>query len=343
MQQVDAELHQFVVIRFVPSSPSQFRNPGRLGKSDPNFRNKNPFKIKTYQAQFFLLAKIITRQALYYKFPIHFIITTMTLIELANPFGAPVYFEATVSSTMIISRELAAQGSPHGTVIAADFQEAGRGRIRERSWETEKGKALAFTLLLRYERMQRALTLRTGLAVSLALEDFSPVLKGRVQIKWPNDIIVDGKKLCGIITEADAGTVHIGIGVNVCQTEFPPALEKKAISVSIASCAAVDPQTRFSLLEKILTRLYSELEAQEQSAAGSGGWHCRIEERLYKKGEYASFAKGAAGSGSIVRGVISGIGPEGELLLLPEGADKLGKPSKPLAFFSGELFGEMLT
>jgi BirA family biotin operon repressor/biotin-[acetyl-CoA-carboxylase] ligase len=257
----------------------------------------------------------------------------MTLIELANPFGAPVYFEETVSSTMTVSRELAERGSPHGTVITADFQEVGRGRIRERSWETEKGKALAFTLLLRYSQMQRALTLRTGLAVSLALEDFSPVLKGRVQIKWPNDIVVDRKKICGIITEADAGTVHIGIGVNVCQKEFSPALEKKATSVSIASCAAVDPQTRFSLLEKILVRLYSELETQGQAAVKTGGWHSRIEERLYKKGEYASFAKGAADSGSIVSGVISGIGPEGELLLLLEDADK------PLSFFSGELFG----
>jgi BirA family biotin operon repressor/biotin-[acetyl-CoA-carboxylase] ligase len=257
----------------------------------------------------------------------------MTLIELANPFGAPVYFEETVSSTMIISRELAERGSPHGTVITADFQEAGRGRIRERSWETERGKALAFTLLLRYTQMQKALTLRTGLAVSLALEDFSPVLKGRVQIKWPNDIIVDGKKLCGIITEADAGTVHIGIGVNVCQTEFPPALEKKATSVSIASCAAIEPQARFGLLEKILVRLHSELEAQGETAPENRDWRSRIEERLYKKVEQASFAKGAAGSGSIVSGVISGIGPEGELLLLPEGADR------PLAFFSGELFG----
>jgi BirA family biotin operon repressor/biotin-[acetyl-CoA-carboxylase] ligase len=181
--------------------------------------------------------------------------------------------------------------------------------------------------------MQRALTLRTGLAVSLALEDFSPVLKGHVQIKWPNDIIVDGKKLCGIITEADAGTVHIGIGVNVCQTEFPPALEKKATSVSIASCATVEPQARFNLLEKILVRLHSELEAQGEAAPENGDWRSRIEERLYKKVERASFAKGAAGSGSIVSGVISGIGPEGELLLLPEGADK------PIAFFSGELFG----
>jgi BirA family biotin operon repressor/biotin-[acetyl-CoA-carboxylase] ligase len=257
----------------------------------------------------------------------------MTLIEMANPYSAPVYFEKTVSSTMIISRELAAQGSPHGTVITADFQESGRGRIRERSWETEKGKALAFTLLLRYERMHRALTLRTGLAVSLALEDFSPVLKGHVQIKWPNDIIVDGKKICGIITEADTGTVHIGIGVNVCQTEFPTALKNKATSVSIASRAAVDPQARFGLLEKILFSLHFELEAQGQAATGSEVWHSRIEERLFRKGEYATFAKGAADSGSIVHGLISGIGPEGELLLLPEGADK------PLSFFSGELFG----
>jgi BirA family biotin operon repressor/biotin-[acetyl-CoA-carboxylase] ligase len=120
------------------------------------------------------------------------------------------------------------------------------------------------------------------------------------------------------------------------QTEFPPTLEKKATSVSIASCAAIEPQARYSLLEKILVRLHSELEAQGEAEQESGDWRSRVEERLYKKAERASFAKGAADSGSIVTGVISGIGPDGELLLLPEGADK---PGKPLAFFSGELFG----
>ncbi|MDR2953365.1 MAG: biotin--[acetyl-CoA-carboxylase] ligase [Treponema sp.] len=258
----------------------------------------------------------------------------MKHIELENPFGALVYFEETVSSTMIISRELAERGCPNGTVIAADYQEAGRGRIRGRSWEMEKGKALAFTLLLRFQRVPDALTLRTGLAVCLALEDFCPVLKNRMRIKWPNDIMADGKKVCGIITEADTGTAHIGIGVNVCQTEFPPALADKAASLCLASNAAIDPKARFSLLEKILARLHSELTVQEDAASESG-WHCLVEERLYKKGTNAVFAKGAADTSSTVSGIISGIGPDGELLLLPEGADK------PLSLYSGEFTGKI--
>lgn len=257
----------------------------------------------------------------------------MTTLPIKTPFAAPVFFEAVVSSTMTVSCELAAQGYPHGTVIVADFQEAGRGRIHERTWEMEKGKSLAFTLLLRYSEIPRALTLRAGLAVCLAIEDFFPVLKGRVRIKWPNDIMADSKKICGIITEADAGTARVGIGVNVAQTTFPPHLQHKAASVSLASGADIDPQARFALLELILSGIFAELHESCDAAADNGaiGWRSRIEDRLYKKGGRAAFIQGAAESGLLIKGTLLGIGNDGELLLLPEGADR------PEAFFSGEL------
>jgi BirA family biotin operon repressor/biotin-[acetyl-CoA-carboxylase] ligase len=251
----------------------------------------------------------------------------MKLLSVINPFSAPVFYEETVSSTMTVSCELAAQGQPHGTVILADFQEAGRGRGCGRTWEAEKGKVLVFTVLLRYPEihaMPGALTLRAGLAVCLAIEDFFPVLKDRVTIKWPNDIIIDSKKVCGILAETDGTAVHIGIGVNVCQTEFPPHLQNKAISLCQVSGASFNPDTRFGLLEKILENLYTDLD-------NAIDWHNRIEERLYKKGGQVTVIAGAASSGEAVYGRLFGIGPAGELLIKLDGEDA------PISFFSGEL------
>jgi BirA family biotin operon repressor/biotin-[acetyl-CoA-carboxylase] ligase len=274
----------------------------------------------------------------------------MDILDIANPFGAPVFHEETVSSTMDLSRKLEAEGKPSGTVIAADFQEAGRGRIRRRSWNMERGKNLAFTILLRYPGVQaipRALTLRTGLAVCLAIEDFIPALKNRTLIKWPNDVMIraaagsasgqrgeiTAKKAAGILTEADGESVHIGIGINVGQGEFPAGLEDKAISLSQAAGTDILPIGRFVLLEKILAGLYTELGAtgNVQAAEVQGGWQSRMETRLYMKGQDVVFIEGEVNSGKEIRGRLSGIGENGELLILPD------TEVQPRPFTNGEL------
>jgi len=248
----------------------------------------------------------------------------MKRLSVVNPFNAPVYHEDTVDTTMLVSRALARDGAPHGTVIAADFQSAGRGRLKERAWNMEKGTNLACTILLRFpgiEDIPRALTLRTGLAVSLAIEDFTPALAGRVFIKWPNDVLIDEKKAVGILAEADGGNVHVGIGVNVGQREFPDFLRNKATSISIAAGIEIADNGRYALLEKILIRLHE----------GAGDWRERIESRLYQKGRHVHFAAGPADSPKIVHGILSGIGPEGELLLMPDGG------METASFTTGEL------
>jgi len=261
----------------------------------------------------------------------------MHLLDVINPFGAPVFYEETVGSTMNVSRELAVQGHPNGTVITAGFQEMGRGRTVEKTkenqrvWEMEKGKSLAFTIMLRYPSiglLPNAITLRAGLAVSFAIEDYLPVLNKQVFIKWPNDIIIKGKKVCGTLCETDGKAVHIGIGINVAQKEFISCLEDKAESLSRAVGFDLEQQACFDLLEKILKRLFIELEENQQDASN---WRDQIEARLYKKNEEVQFAQGAVGLGSIFTGKISGIGSTGELLLIPNGE------SLPLPLFSGEL------
>jgi len=254
----------------------------------------------------------------------------MKLLKLNNPFGAPIYHEETVSSTFDLARILAGQNEPHGTVITADFQEAGRGRLN-RPWVAERGKSLMFTIILRYacaSSMPVALTLRTGLAVSLAIEDLAPALiGGSVQIKWPNDVMINGRKAAGILTEADGKNVYIGVGVNVAQEKFPKQYRSKAGSI-IHSFPALSDNARFDLLEKILLRLYAEIE---NPPAESETWRERLLKRLYKKGETVTFAEGAADSEDLVEGVLSGLGPGGELLIIP------GGEGKERSFITGEL------
>jgi BirA family biotin operon repressor/biotin-[acetyl-CoA-carboxylase] ligase len=253
----------------------------------------------------------------------------MTNLNIGNPFNAPVYYEETVDSTMNVSRRLALNGEPRGTVITADFQSEGRGRIQGRVWRMERKLNLPFTVLLRYpciEAIPCALTLKTGLAVSLAIEDFAPALKDKVKIKWPNDIIIDSKKTAGILCEADGGIVHIGIGINFAQKEFPADLREKATSIAVACGMDIDPERRFCLLEKILEKLFRELEAKD--------WKERLEQRLFKKDENVIFIEGQANSGKEVKGRLAGIGETGELLIVPDGE------TKERSFITGELILE---
>jgi BirA family biotin operon repressor/biotin-[acetyl-CoA-carboxylase] ligase len=277
-------------------------------------------------------------QVLWYKYGVK-------LLDIHNPFNAPVYHEETVTSTMEVSRLLAQNNARHGTVITADFQEAGRGRVRERRWEMERDQALAFTILLRFPdrcgiangiAIPAGLTLRAGLAAALAIEDFAPTLSGKALIKWPNDILLpalasDGKpsvmKAAGILAEAENGNVHIGIGVNVSQKQMPAFLRDKAASLSMVADEEYNNGDRYKLLEKILLRLHNEIE----NAISAGDWRERTEARLYRKGGHVCFAKGAADSGEFVTGTLAGIGPEGELLIVPQGG------TGPLSFTAGEI------
>jgi BirA family biotin operon repressor/biotin-[acetyl-CoA-carboxylase] ligase len=254
----------------------------------------------------------------------------MRQLVIRNPFNAPVYHEETVGSTMDLARLLASGGEAHGAVIAADFQEAGRGRTAERSWNMDRGTSLPFTVLLRYPRIEeipQAITLRAGLAVALGIEDFMPSLAGRALIKWPNDIMIGSKKAAGILSEAGGGAVYIGVGINVAQREFPAFLREKAVSLGLAAQTEISAETRFTLLEHILARLHAELEP----CAASPGWRGRVEQRLYKKGETVCFIDGPAGSAKTVEGRLAGIGGGGELLIIPRGETR----ARP--FITGEL------
>jgi BirA family biotin operon repressor/biotin-[acetyl-CoA-carboxylase] ligase len=262
---------------------------------------------------------------------------TMKEKSIRNPFGGPVYYKGIVSSTMEESRMLAARGEEHGTVIVADFQEHGRGRAG-RPWVAVQGQNLFFTILLRFadfKAIPGAITLRTGLAVSLAIEDFVPPLRGQVKVKWPNDIMLCSKKTAGILTESDGSLVYIGIGINVFQREFPDQIKAKATSIRIeiektGQSEDIDGEGkgRDLLLEHILARLYKELTADKTD------WQPRLEERLFKKDEQVRFIPGVTDSPVQIEGVLKGIDTKGGLII--------DTGSAKLSFTTGELdvYGE---
>lgn len=148
-------------------------------------------------------------------------------------FGTPHRHFARTDSTNTRARELAAAGAPHGTVVTATEQSAGRGR-QGRTWTAPPGKALLYSAVLRpLEERHAMLPLAVPLAVSKAAEELQPEIECRV--KWPNDVLIEGKKLAGILIEArpQDGWAVIGVGLNltISRDEFPPELKDRATSI----------------------------------------------------------------------------------------------------------------
>ena len=145
-----------------------------------------------------------------------------------------VYLE-TVDSTNDLAKKLADQGAPEGTLVVADEQTGGKGR-RGRAWCTPKGSAIAMTIVLRPDirpELASMVTLVMGLSVAKAIGSLYPVSVG---IKWPNDVVVNGKKICGILTEmsAEMTGIHylvIGTGINTNVEEFPEEIQSVAASL----------------------------------------------------------------------------------------------------------------
>ena len=158
-----------------------------------------------------------------------------------------------IDSTNRRAKELGESGAVHGTLIVADCQTAGKGR-RGRNWETPPGVALSFSLLLRpgfLPDKASMLTLIAAVAVERAVRDMTGCA---VSIKWPNDVVLNHRKICGILTEmsTELDSIHyvvIGIGINIAQKSFPPELKEKATSILMESGNTVN---RSALLARIL-------------------------------------------------------------------------------------------
>jgi BirA family biotin operon repressor/biotin-[acetyl-CoA-carboxylase] ligase len=153
-------------------------------------------------------------------------------------------------------------GRPAGAVVATDFQSEGRGRLGRR-WEAPPGTSLMFSVALEPrvppDRLPE-LTLVAGSAVAAAIGELADLPTG---MKFPNDVLVRGKKVAGVLAEAGEGRVILGIGVNVRQRadELPADARVPATSLALEGEAEID---RAELLAAILAQLESELGAWEE-------------------------------------------------------------------------------
>ena len=164
------------------------------------------------------------------------------------------YFEET-DSTNLRAKLAAIQGEPHGALFVADKQTAGRGR-KGRDWESPPGKNLYFTILLKPDFVPdkaSMVTLVMGLAVTEVIRTYCNI---DAMIKWPNDVVVGGRKVCGILTELGLNGravdyLIVGVGINVESQEFPTYLADTATCIEAESLMKAD---REELLARIMNR-----------------------------------------------------------------------------------------
>ena len=178
--------------------------------------------------------------------------------------GKTVHFARETDSTNLWIKRLAKEGAPEGTLALAEFQSAGRGRLG-RSWEVPEGTSVMMSILLRPKfepQYAPTLTLVMGMAVAKAVKS----LGFDVSIKWPNDVVVSHKKICGILTEMGVrdGKIDyavIGVGINVNIREFPEEMADKATSLYLESGKEFDRSQIPGLVMEAFEEYYEKFAA----------------------------------------------------------------------------------
>lgn len=174
-------------------------------------------------------------------------------------------WHSSIDSTMHQAVQLAAEGAPSGTVVGADEQTAGQGRFN-RVWHSERGAGLYFSIILRLPietAAMPAVTLALGCAVVEALQITANVAP---DLRWPNDVLLNDKKVCGILTQLHGQAIVSGIGINVNQTSFPSEIQEIATSVRIATSREHSREQLFVALLDDIDRYCDILVQQGRSA-----------------------------------------------------------------------------
>lgn len=227
-----------------------------------------------------------------------------------NWIGKEIIHKEITGSTNLDIKELAMNGAEEGTVVCADMQTAGRGR-RGRNWVSEKGDGLLFSLLLRPDiapDKASQITLLMALAVTKVLRESYGFA---AMIKWPNDIVVNNKKVCGILTEmypdADGKYfVIVGCGINVGQKEIPNDLRGVATSLFLESNVVLSTE---ELLQGVLAEFeqhydrFLQNETLETFADEYNTWLISLDKEvrvLDPKGEFAGISKGINDKGELL-------------------------------------------
>lgn len=207
-----------------------------------------------------------------------------------------------VGSTMVEAARLAAEGCPPGTVVVADEQTAGQGR-HGHSWHSEPGSGLYVSIVLD-AFVDPVLTLALGLATGEAIARETDI---RCDLRWPNDVMIGGKKVAGILVQLVGATAIAGIGINVNHQAFPAELSREATSLSIEAGRRHDR-------EELLAELLRSVESFRGMLREGGKTSI-----LRQFSQASSYAKGKRVTvrmgGRVVEGVTAGLDDSGFLRL----------------------------
>lgn len=212
---------------------------------------------------------------------------------------------ARLPSTNTFLKESLAAGRelPSGTVFAAREQTQGRGR-REREWLSASGENLTFSVLLRGKYNPRQMP-SASMAAAIAVAELLEAEGMKPSLKWPNDVLVSGKKICGILSEGIAGGVIIGIGLNV-NMKNPDHIDQPATSILIETGKRSDVD---QLLQKLLKHLSVRLD--EWAQGGFSKIRKNWESKIPNTGKPVTVRDGE----TVRAGILAGFGADGELLL----------------------------
>lgn len=215
-------------------------------------------------------------------------------------------------STMKDAAALARQGKPHGTAVMADIQTAGIGR-QGHQWHSEDPGGLYLSIILRLDiapALLPILTMALGLAVQRAVNDLAHV---STDLRWPNDVLLNNRKLAGILAQSAEGALIAGIGLNVNQSEFPPDLTEIATSLKRETGRE---HSKDALAERIIAE-----SLRHASLLAEKGKH----EILRRFEECSTWPNGKAVIvDETIRGVTAGLDENGFLLVrTPQGLEKI--------------------
>jgi len=220
--------------------------------------------------------------------------------------GNRIYWYPSIGSTMTEASRLAALGCESGTIVGADEQTAGLGRFG-RSWHSEPGSGLYVSIVLRYPFPADSLpvvTLALGLAASEAILKATGLA---CDLRWPNDVLINSKKCCGILTQLEGAAIIAGIGINVNHPSFPDELGAIATSLRIAGGCEY---SRERLLVDLVPSVINHCELLEQQGR---------EPILEMFSRASSFVHGRRvyvdQGGSLLEGATAGLNDSGFLLL----------------------------
>jgi BirA family biotin operon repressor/biotin-[acetyl-CoA-carboxylase] ligase len=262
-----------------------------------------------------------------------------TLFDIVSPespwtAGLPYRYLPRCDSTNVVLKQVSTS-TPSGMLVVTDEQTGGRGRLG-RTWVSEPGKDLTFSVLLRpllAPARAHLLSLAAALAVAEVLEAL-PGLEGRVGVKWPNDVLVGDEKVCGILLEGSMDADRLqwavaGVGLNV--NSAPSALVRglapeeanvwrgRPLPVSLREYLGEDV-ARGPLLASVLAHLTSrwiglETEGDRGAASGADGILAGLRQRDALAGRSVEVVSGPPQHSPVAAGEALGIGPEGQLLV----------------------------